>query len=205
MLIYTGDKSLINDKYYHARKFIRLPLNQRDGDDLRQEAFVQLLKQLVDNPDPKKVDNVWSLLCMLSSSYSPALQTQRLYYSILNHLFYLSKMNDGYVEILRRIGYALSHLYHTSSINRMEVPSNLEMKFIEKMRPITIPIYLFSGDFIFTSFETYASVRQVKKSIIEKLDINPKRMEYYGIYEVATYKSKKKKDFWKVRKIWQMF
>ena len=121
MLIYTGEKRLINDKYYHARKFLRLPLNQRDGDDLRQEAYVQLLKQLVENPDPQKLDKVWSLLCMLASSYVPSLTTQRLYYSILNHLFYLSKMYDNNKEILRRCEYVYSHLYHTATINRTEI------------------------------------------------------------------------------------
>jgi len=104
-------------------------------------------------------------------------------------------MNDSNVEILRRIEYVYSHLYHTSSINRNEVPSTLEMKFIEKMRPITIPIYLFSEDFIFTSFEPYSTVRQVKQSLIEKLEINPKRMGYYGIYEVATFNHKKEERF----------
>jgi hypothetical protein len=134
---------------------------------------------------------------MLASSYSPSLTSNRLYYSILNHLFYLSKLNDGTtnLEILRRIEYVYSHLFYTSSIIRSEIPSTLEMKFIEKMRPITIPIYLFSGDFIFISFETYESVREVKQALIEKLEINPKRMGYYGIYEVATFKDKKEERF----------
>ena len=134
---------------------------------------------------------------MLASSYSPSLTSNRLYYSILNHLFYLSKLNDGTtnLEILRRIEYVYSHLFYTSSIIRSEIPSTLEMKFIEKMRPITLPIYLFSGDFIFISFETYESVREVKQALIEKLEINPKRMGYYGIYEVATFKDKKEERF----------
>jgi hypothetical protein len=197
LLIYTGEKKLINDKYYHARKFLRLPLNQTDGDDLRQEAYLQLLKQLKDNPNPKKLDNAWALLCMLASSYTPSLTSNRLYFSILNHLFYLSKVNDGNtnIEILRRIEYTYSHLFHISSLMRFEIPSTIEMKYIEKMRPITIPIYLFSGDFFFISFETYDSVREVKQAIIEKLVINPKRMGYYGIYEVATYKDKKEERF----------
>lgn len=194
--MYTGEKNVINDKYYHARKFLRLPLNQKEGDDLQQEAYVQLLKQIVENKNEKKLDNVWALFCMLSSSYMPSNSNKRLYYSILNHLFYLNKMHEGNnPQISKRIEYIYSHLYHTSSINRTEVPSNLEMKFIEKMRPITIPIYLFSEDFIFTSFETYATVRQVKQQLIEKLEINPKRMGYYGIYEVATFNDKKQERF----------
>lgn len=162
---------------------------------MRQEAFIQILKQIQENPNDKKRDSAWALFCMLSCSYIPSLSNNRLYYSLLHHLFYLSKINSENIEILKRIEYIYSHLFHTNSINRLEIPSQFEMQFIEKMRPITIPIHLFSGDFIFVSFESYNSVRQVKQSLFEKLDINPKRMGYYGIYEVATYENKREERF----------
>jgi len=183
--MYTNDKRPINDKFYHARKFIRLPLNQQDGDELKKEAYIQCLKQLKENPDPEKLDMAWSALSILASSYLPQSDSQRLYYSILNFLFVYSKLHDTNPKIAQRCEYAYSRLYNTSLIKRVEIPSKREMKFIEKMKPITLPIYLFSDDYLYLNFESYTSIKQVKENMLEKLGINPMRFSHYGFYEVC--------------------
>ena len=183
--MYTNDKRPINDKFYHARKFVRLPLNQEDGDELKEEAYIQCLKQLKENPDPEKLDMAWSALCILASSYLPSSKSQRLYYSILNFLFVQSKLNDSNPKIGQRCEYAYSRLYNTSLIKRTEIPSRREMMYIEKMKPITIPIYLFSGDYLFVHFESYSTIKQVKHDLMSKLGLNPMRFNYFGLFEVC--------------------
>lgn len=183
--MYTNDKRPINDKYYHARKFVRLPLNQQDGDELKEEAYIQCLKQLKENPDPEKLDLAWSALCILASSYLPSAKSQRLYYSILNFLFVFSKLNDSNPKVGQRCEYAYSRLYNTSLIPRTEIPSRVEMRYIEKMKPITLPIYLFSGDYLYVHFESYTTIKQVKDELMEKLGLNPMRFNYYGLFEVC--------------------
>jgi hypothetical protein len=183
--MYTNDRRPINDKYYHARKFVRLPLNQKDGDELKEEAYIQCLKQLKENPDPEKLDMAWSALSILASSYLPSLNTQRLYYSILNFLFVYAKLHDSNPKIGQRCEYAYSRLYNTSLIRRTEIPSRMEMLYIEKMKPITMPIYLFSGDYLYISFESYTTIKQVKDEFMGKLGLNPMRFSYYGLYEVC--------------------
>ena len=183
--MHTNDKRPINDKYYHTRKFVRLPLNQQDGDELKEEAYIQCLKQLKENPDSEKLDMAWGALCILASSFLPSSKSQRLYYSILNFLFVYSKMNDSNPKIAQRCEYAYSRLYNTSLVNRTEIPSRREMLYIEKMKPITIPIFLFSGDYLYVNFESYSTIKQVKDDFMGKLGLNPMRFSYYGLYEVC--------------------
>jgi hypothetical protein len=185
LLMYTREKNLINDSFYHARKFVRLPLNQQVGDELKEEAYIQCLKQIKENPDPQKLDLAWSTLCILASSYLPSTSNNRLFHSILNHLFVESKLNAFNPKIAQRCEYIYCHLYNTSIVNRIEIPSKKEMLYIEKMRPIILPIYLFSGDYIYFSFESYHTIKDIKQNLIIKLGINPMRYNYFGFYEIC--------------------
>jgi len=164
-----------------------LPLNQdeKNGEELKQEAYIQCLKQLKENPDPEKLDMAWSALCILASSYLPSSKSQRLYYSILNFLFVFSKLHDSNMKVGQRCEYAYSRLYNTSLVTRTEIPSRKEMLYIEKMKPITIPIYLFSGDYLYVNFESYTTLMQVKNQLMGKLGLNPMRFSYFGLYEVC--------------------
>lgn len=193
--MYTGEKKPIFDKYYHARKFLRLPLNELEGDELKEEAYIQVIKQLKNNPDPKKLEMAWSLLGLLCSSYLPSTKSQRLYYSILNHLFYASKMDESNPDVLERCKYAYSRLYNISLVNRTEIPSKKEMMFVEKMKPLMLPIYLFSGDCIFIDFESYSTIKQVKESFMERLGFYPSRYNFYGLYEICTINNQSEERF----------
>lgn len=162
---------------------------------MKEEAYIQCIKQLSQNPDPEKLDKVWAALAILASYYPPNSNANRLYYSILNHLFYFSKMNDNIPRISQRCEYVYSRLFNTSLVYRTETPSKTEMQFIEQMKPITIPMYLFSGDFIYVEFESYNTVKEVKELLMEKLGLNPQRYSYYGLFEICKTENETQERF----------
>lgn len=193
--MYTGEKKSSNSRHYHLRKFLRLPLNQQDGEDLKEEAYIQCIKQLNLNPDAEKLDRAWSALALLASYYLPNSSSNRLYYSVLNHLFYFSKMNDNNPRVVQRCEYVYSRLYHTSLVYRTETPSKQEMEFVEQMKPISIPIYLFSGESLYVEFESYNTIKEVKEVLMEKLGLNPQRYMYYGLFEICESENETQERF----------
>lgn len=175
---YMKEKNTKSSLVEHAKRHLRIGLNATE--DIKDEAYVQVLKQLKNAPS-HKAERAWSFLAILASTYSPS---SDLYYAILNWLMYEIKNNlDS--EIVKRANYIFIRLYRVFEMRRKQIPTEEEIAHIENMKPIMFPIYFFSNTHTLVPTESYTTVKELKQGIMNKLELLVSKVPYYSLYEVC--------------------
>jgi hypothetical protein len=62
--------------------------------------------------------------------------------------------------------------------------SEEEIKCIEQMKPMMMPIYFFSGSCTNMPYESYSTMGDIKYNLMDKLKLKQNRMDYFALYEV---------------------
>jgi len=184
ILSYMGDRKSSKSEILHARKIIKLVLigNQI----LRDEAYLQIYKQLHSNPKYTSLMRGWKLMAIMSSCFVP--KNNDIYNLILSFLFY-QMQNEKEPQIINHIKYIFVRMVRIKGKERHHVPSEEELNSIEKLIPIELPVKFFTGNQTTIKVESYTSIRELKVELMNKLDFNIQRAIYYSMYEICEKKS----------------
>ena len=184
LLSYMGDRKSSKLPLLHAKKYVKLVLigNQI----LRDEAYLQLYKQLHDNPKFESIMRGWKLMAVISSCFVP--KNNDIYNLILNFLFF-EMQNKNDVQIINHIKYIFVRMIRMKGKERHHVPSEEELACIEKLIPIDLPVKFFTGNQTNVKVESYTTIRDLKCELMNRLDFNIQRAIYYAIYEICEKKS----------------
>ncbi len=87
LLSYMEVRKSSKNQYLHIIKFIKITMTSPE--ELKDEAFIQVIKQLSNNDNVKYENKAWNFLSILSSSYPPSVD---LYKCLIN--FFLKIIND---------------------------------------------------------------------------------------------------------------
>lgn len=166
----------------HAKKHLKLTINA--SEEVKEEAYIQVLKQIKDHKNYEKSIRGWNFLAILASCYVPS---SKLFYAILNFLLFEIKNNSDQ-NIVKHANYIFIRLYRTSENKRKNVPSENEITHIENMESISLPIYFFPETSENAEIESYTTVRELKTNIMQKLNFAAIRIPYYCLYEVCNKK-----------------
>jgi len=109
----------------HIKKHLSLTINSTS--EVKDEAYVQVLKQIIENPDEVKTKRGWDFFAILASSYAPS---NILFYSILNMLLFEIKHNLDH-NIVQRANYIFVRLVKSFENPRKYIPSEKEINHIE--------------------------------------------------------------------------
>jgi hypothetical protein len=182
LMSYMGDRKSSKKPLLHLKKHLKLTFTA--AEDLKDEVYVQILRQIRQHPDYEKSLKGWNFLAVLASCYAPS---NELYYSILNYLIYEIRNNlDN--NIVKRSNYILIRLTRTFEQKRKQIPSDQEIMHIESMKCIMFPIHFFSNTHTLVPTESYTTVRELKSTIMKKIQLNVSRIPYYSLYEVCNKK-----------------
>lgn len=129
-----------------------------------------------------KSQKAWNFLAIVASTFSPS---SDLYYSLLNYLMYEIKNNLDQ-NIVKRANYVFARLLRIYEMKRKQIPTEEEIAHIENMKPIMFPIYFFSNSHTLVATESYTTVKELKSSIMNKLELLVSKVPYYSLYEVCT-------------------
>jgi hypothetical protein len=162
----------------HVRKYLKFTINS--SQELKDEAYCQVLKQITQHPDYDKCIRGWNFFAILAASFVPSIE---LYYSLLNFLHKTAQEGDD--NIKKHANYIFIRLYKTFESKRKQIPSDSEITNIENMKPIMFEIHFFSDTSTFIPTESYTTVRELKTSIMRKIQFNVARIPYYCLYEVC--------------------
>lgn len=176
---YMFDKKSKLNPVEHVKKHLKMGINATE--DIKDEAYIQVLKQIKDNPDQNKLYRGWNFLAILASTYSPSTD---LLFSILNWLLYEIK-NNLESNIVKRANYVFARLVRVYEMRRKQIPTEEEIAHIENMKPIMFPIYFFSGSHTLVATESYTTVKELKQAIMNKLELLITKVPYYSLYEVC--------------------
>jgi myosin-7 len=174
-----GDRKSSKKPVEHVKKFMKLTL--RATEELKDEAYVQIMKQIKEHKDYERSIRGWNFFAILASCYAP---TASLYYSILNYLFFEIQNNTD-KNIVHHANYVFIRLYKSRDVVRKNYPSDNEIMHIEHMKPMIVPIHFFSGTSSLLEVESYTTIRELKTNLMKKLQFNINRAPYYCLFEIC--------------------
>jgi hypothetical protein len=189
LLSYMLDRKSSKKPIDHIKKFLKLTMNSHE--DLRDEAYIQVLKQIKDHKDYDKSIRGWNLFAIIASCFVPS---TRLFYSLLNYLLHEIK-NSSDRNLVNHANYVFVRLYKTFELKRKNIPSDNELLHMENMKPMIIPIHFFSDTNVSIEVESYTTVRDLKTALMRKLKFNLSRIPYYCLYEICNKKDKIEERF----------
>ena len=184
LLSYMGDRKSSKLPLLHAKKYIKLVLI--GNPILRDEAFLQVYKQLHDNKKTASIMRGWKILAIFASCFVP--KNKDIYNLMLNFLFY-EMQNEKNLQIINHIKYIFVRMIRIKGKERHHVPSEEELGCIEKLIPIDLPVKFFTGNQTNVKVESYTTIRDLKCELMNRLDFNIQRAIYYSIYEICEKKS----------------
>jgi hypothetical protein len=137
---YMMDRKSSKKPIEHAKKFLRITTNGQI--DLKDEAYIQVLKQINGHSDYAKMIRGWNMLALLASCYVPS---EELFYSLLNHLLNEIRTNTD-KTVFYHANYVFIRLYKTKEVRRVNAPTDEEITCAEVniLNIIYLFIYLFS-------------------------------------------------------------
>ena len=180
LLSYMKDRYSSKGPIFHASKFVKLV---KSGNPIiKDEAYLQIYKQLHNNKKRESLMRAWKLLAIISCCFVP--NNENIYHLILNFLFFELQNTDDQ-PIKKHINYIFVHMVQTEKNERKNTPCYEELQYIECLRPIPIPIYFFNGKLVIINIEPYTTFRELKTEIMNMLDFSTQRAIFYSIYEIC--------------------
>ena len=183
LLSYMLDRKSSKKGILHVTKFIKLV--KMGNKILRDEAYLQIYKQLHKNKKKESIMLGWKIFAVIASSFIPS--NKDILNIILNFLFFEIQETDD-EQIRMHINYIFVRMFKAKKRERKMVPCTEEIEYIENLKSIQIPIYYFNGKHTIIKIESYTTFKDVKAIIMDKLDFNRQRAIFYSIYEIC-YKS----------------
>ncbi|XP_016386530.1 unconventional myosin-VIIa-like [Sinocyclocheilus rhinocerous] len=128
--------------------------------DIRDEIYCQILKQLTANKNPKSTNRGWVLLSICLGIFPP---TDRLSKYLQSFICYGPSEYSSYCsERLRRT---------LANGERSEPPCWVELQSVENKKPITVVVSLMDGKSITFTVDSASTSAEVCNSIIQKINL----------------------------------
>ena len=184
LLSYMKDRESSKKPIVHVSKFIKMV--NMSSPIIKDEAYLQVYKQLNKNKKRESLMRGWKFLAILSSCFVP--NNKDIYYLILHFLFFeLQNVKDQSIE--KHINYIFVHMVKTEKNGRKNMPCSEEIEYIESLKSIPVPIYFFNSKQTIVKVEPYTTFKEVKSNIMNMLDFSSQRALFYSIYEICYKKN----------------
>jgi hypothetical protein len=166
--------------YFKLRKLIEILMN--NSAEVKDECFLQLIKQIRTNPFLTTNFNEWKLLAVIASLVSPS---EYFIYYFLNYMYHVftKTTND---EVRQWAMFVLMRTVNTNkTTERMVLPAPEEILKIEDRRKIAFEVFFFNGSSEVYFVESYWTLEDLKNQIIDKYELDSNMASYFGLYEVC--------------------
>ena len=119
LVSYMGDRRSSKKEDSHLKKHMRLAMNSPE--ELKDEVYLQLIKQLTNNPSEQSREKGWTFFSIIASIYPPSME---LYYCLMKYLLNIIDGNDD--NLKQRANYFAIRLMKTFQNKRRYSPSLME-------------------------------------------------------------------------------
>ena len=179
LVSYMGDRRSSKGANLHILKHTKIAMSSPE--ELKDEAYLQVIKQITNNPNDESKEKGWIFFAIMASIYPPSME---LYYGLINYLLKIidTESDDN---LKKKANYIAIRLMKTFESKRRYSPSLDEMNYISQMKPITVEINFFSGAATTMQVESYTTIKDLKTSVMKKLHLNINRIPYYALYEIC--------------------
>ena len=181
VLQYGEDRKTKFAKPVQLNKLIVLLMDENNCSFLQDEIYLQILKQLSNNPNQTSIHNLMNLLAIISSLIPPS---SSLVMSVLNFLFLKASLNVTFNEDLAKkckyIFIRVSKIFEIGA--RKHIPMDSEIACIESSKQIMHPVYFLTGEHVLLGCESYTLVREMRLNIANRFKLYLNRAANLGIY-----------------------
>jgi hypothetical protein len=174
------DRNRPNLPFLKIRKLIEILMN--NSAEIKDECFLQLIKQTRDNLQLDPNTNEWRLMAILVSYVTPSEYFIYYFLNYLNTVFTTEKFEDARV-------WAMFVLQRTLSTNknteRVVLPLKEEIQAIEERKKMKVDIHFPNGSKEVYFIESFTTISCLKDQVIGKYDLGEEFKLHFGILEVC--------------------
>ena len=129
---FMGDRNTRKDSGGHAAKLLKNTLHAPE--ELRDEIFCQIMKQVTNNPDPVSTVRGWQLLAICAGTYPPSKEfNPYMMYFCQKHMDFSEHENE---EIAKTATLVQKRIFKTQQQGpRINVPTNVEIQAVRHDDP----------------------------------------------------------------------
>jgi hypothetical protein len=182
---FMGDRSSKKEGGGHAEKMMKTLLTAPE--ELRDEAYTQLVKQTTNNPSPDSLFRGWQLFSILSGSILPSPEfTPFLKSYFFSAMQTTESGGDGEPSIHDHAKFALARLSAlTAQRPRREVPPVMEIEATKLILPVLVRVYLVDGTYETMPITSMSNAVDVRNMMAELLGISPLNARGLAVYEMT--------------------
>ena len=159
----------------HVEKLIRFAL--KAPEELRDEIYIQLVKQTTKNPKQDSLYKGWSLLAICCSIFPPSDE-----FACYLAVYLASRMKEA-GKVGNYATFSLQALDRTMEVGQRRIqPLDAEIKRIEEMQPISIKVYFPDNSFRILSVTSQTRASQVETALAGALRLN--HAASFGLFEM---------------------
>lgn len=178
IMSYMGDRKSSKGPVEHAKKLLRNLMIAPGG--LRDEVYMQLIKQTTDNPRPQSAVKGWELMLFCLATFPPSKGLK----SFLND--YIARTTESSVPEIKAMAIKcmefLPKIIHEGQ--RLHVPSKQELDKLKSREDVLIRIEMVNGDFKSFHVNPFTKVQDVTDMMSQKYNIFV--TEPFALYEASS-------------------
>lgn len=184
ILQYSEDRKTKFSKSTQLTKLLNILLDENNFCFLQDEIYLQIMKQLSNNPNKNSIYHLLNLLSIISSLIPPS---SNILLSILNFLYIKSLLNNESNEELankcKYIFLRISKIFEVGA--RKNHPMEIEIMCIESNKQYMYPIFFLTGEHALINCESYTTIKEVKEIIMDRFKININRFHNLGLFFIV--------------------
>jgi hypothetical protein len=186
VMSYMGDRSSSKQPNDHAKKLLRNLMTAPAG--LRDEAYMQLVKQTTDNPKETSNEKGWELLFYFVSTFPPSKNLRPFLVEYIGKNMEDQSKSERVRVIAKQCADNLPQICEMGQ--REAVPSVQELEALRQMEPITIKVHLVDMSEKTFNVTPYTLVSEVEHMLYNAYNLQVRAP--FCLYEAGNVKNTEK-------------
>ena len=175
---YMGDRGSSKEPLGHVKKILSSLMLAPE--QLRDEVFCQICKQVNNNPDPVSSVRGWQLMVIMISSFPPSSRLQ-----IPLTQFCARKMDDPGEFVPKYAEFAVRRIPRIFDLGpRREIPTQVELEALKRCAKVTVRVNFLDKKYIMLQTDSWMTASEFNILVAKKLGIND--TSPYALFEVSS-------------------
>ena len=174
---FMGDRSTKKEAGGHASKLLKNTLHAPE--ELRDEIFCQILKQIHNNPDEESLMKGWQLLAICAGTYPPSAEFEP-------YVMYFCEKHKGDNKQINELALAAQKRIRATQKQgaRINVPTSVEIEAVRHGDPVAIRVQKLDNTTVTVPAHSWTTVKELSRMVTHKLGL--KDGTPFAIFEVSS-------------------
>ena len=182
---FMGDRSSGKGDEGHAEKLLKNCLS--GPEDLRDEVYLQIIKQSTNNTNPQSLLKAWQLFGVVTGGVAPSRSLEPYLASHFNTAKDTHPPStSGVPGIHEYAEYSLGRLMKITQFGvRAEIPTSLEIEASKYMLPFLVRVYFVDGTYEMMPVQSWMTPSDLAGQVLELLGVAEENRQAFKVYELT--------------------